>query len=171
MKNFRPRRDALTAEQVTAGRRMREEHGAAWYRIGKSLGCDPETIRRALDPGFAEMRREAQAKRLKTRYEIQTLGGVVRRCAAFRPKQSFKRPQQDVDDYEPTSDEESARRKATKQDDAFVAAMTKAIERKRETCPTGVDTKPSTRSPRVIVAHNLNQTFTGSAAQLCADNA
>lgn len=167
------RRDSLTAEQVHAGRRMREEHGTAWYTIGKNLGCDPETIRRALDPQFAELRREAQAKRLKTRYEKMTLGGVVRRCATFRPKRSLVRPKATEErDYEPTTEERSARSRATKRDEAFVNAMTKAVRMERENCPIGVDKRPGTVSPRLMDSNsNLARTLFGSSAQMCADDA
>lgn len=163
------RHDTLSAEQVEAGRRMREEHGTSWYRIGRTLGCEPKTIRRALDPTFDERMRVARNLRRKT-LDAKRGIDVKARCAEFRPKRSFKRPQRKLADYESITEEVTARRRATKQDIAFIDAMTKAVRMERETCPIGVDTRPSTHDPKFVPARgNALMSVTGSHAQMCAD--
>ncbi len=162
--------DELSAEQVNAGRRMREEHCTSWYRIGRTLGCDSKTIRRALDPQYDEHMRVARARRRKSLAEKRGPVDVKARCAAFKPKASHKRPQRKMADYESTGEEENARRRATKQDGRFADAMTAAIRANAETCPIGVDTRPGTCSPRLIEPRsNGLRTVSGSAAQMCAD--
>lgn len=172
MKNFHPRRDALTAEQVSAGRRMREEHGTSWYAIGRSLGCDPETIQRALDPQFAERKRAANAKRLATRHErrkrLTNLG--AKKYAEPKAKRSERLTRAERHDSESNIDEASARRSAVRQDVAFVDAMTKAVRMERETCPIGVDTRPSTTDPKFVSSRGSGLlSINGSPAQMCAD--
>lgn len=160
----------LTSEQIEAGRHMRERHGTSWYAIAHSLGCHSETIRRALDPGFAEYRRISQAKQVKARRENLTLGGVRRRCSTFKPKRSFKKPELGAKDYEPPSNEKSARRAATRQDDAFIDAMTKAVRAERETCLIGIDKRPGTHEAKFVASRGSDlMSATGSSAQMCAD--
>lgn len=162
------RHEILTAEQVEAGRRMREEHGTSWYQVGRNLGCDHDTIRRALDPLYDERRRAARAKRWQTRKDKGLT--VKERCAQFKPKTSHKRPQRKMADYESTAEETSARRRATRQDTAFIDAMTKAVMTEREACPIGVDTRPGTHSPRLVEPRsNGARTLFGSSSQMCAD--
>ncbi len=163
-------RDELSAEQVNAGRRMREEHGASWYRIGQTLGCDSKTIRRALDPLYDEHMRAARARRRKSLADKRGPVDVKARCAAFKAKPSHRRPQRKMSDYESTGEEDNARRRATKQDGRFADAMTAAIRASTETCPIGVDTRPGTHSPQLIEARsNLARTIFGSSSQMCAD--
>jgi hypothetical protein len=49
-------------------------------------------------------------------------------------------------------EEVSLRATQEKMDEAFRAAMLKAIDAKAESAPTTVATKPSTRHPKVILA-------------------
>jgi hypothetical protein len=50
-------------------------------------------------------------------------------------------------------EEEDARAYLVKMDDAFCAAMFKAIEAGEECAPTAVCTEPSTRNPVVVLTH------------------
>lgn len=58
----------LTDEEITEARAMRK-NGMAWYRIGKVFGVAEDTVRAAIEPGFAEMRREQKNLRRRARKE------------------------------------------------------------------------------------------------------
>lgn len=163
-----PRKDALTSEQIEMGRSMREHHGKSWYAIANALNCDSGTIRRAIEPGYAEYRRGIEAKRIATRKARRALT-VKQRCDAFKPKRSFTRPKPGDVEHEATPEERNARSRATRQDDAFINAMTIAVNTERETCPIGVDTRPSTANPRFTTPQGDGRSVTGSSAQMCAD--
>lgn len=58
----------LTDDEITEARAMRK-NGMAWYRIGKVFGVAEDTVRAAIEPGFAEMRREQKNLRRRARKE------------------------------------------------------------------------------------------------------
>lgn len=58
----------MTEDQIAECRRMRDA-GMNWNAMAKAIGCDPLTVRRALDEGWAVRRRQKvnEARRQRTK--------------------------------------------------------------------------------------------------------
>lgn len=152
----------LSQEQIAEARRLRYSEAMPWHKIAKALGCDNASIQREINPNFDPTKRWR-----KNKQDLQSIRDDV---SANVSKRNYSRPSADDADFEGGSEERHARRKTVKCDDAFVHAMTVAVRTKRECAPIGVDHRPGTHSPMLMVARSDGQrTIIGSSAQMCAD--
>ncbi len=61
----------MTEGEIATCKSMRED-GATWNQIAREVGCDPQTVKYALDPDYANSRREqVNANRRRARGEDQ----------------------------------------------------------------------------------------------------
>lgn len=150
-------------EQDIANGRILHGQGMSWKRIGASLKCDAETIRRIIDPDFDKRGRglvRSQNRKIRAyRAELKAQGLGVAEC------------DNEIDErFASTTDSNEAYKRARRENDRFRRAMLLALHTKQEFCPVGVDTRPSSPDARYRPTRYI-PTFSsiGSPAGMCAD--
>lgn len=155
----------LTLEQINIARRLRFDDQMGWRKIGERLGCNEETVQRAIDPDF-----EAH-KRMVYRLRKERLARL-RASSARKTLKGLSRLRVEPPKDKPTAhDEEFIRRRAVlKADQAFSAAMNLAIRAGAETASVGVVTQASSPDARFHPARGIHSfSLIGSSSGLCAD--
>jgi hypothetical protein len=152
----------MTREQRAIARILRFEEHASWRKIGKQLGCDAETVQRAIDPQFERHKREVYQRRKEELARLRESRAKVRRASALEAN-PHRAPVEEQDYY--------LRRRVVKSDKAFCEAMRGAIGCGQEHASIGIDTRPSSPDARYHPRRGVSAfSATGSPAGMCSDN-
>lgn len=147
------------SEQDIAQGRILHGQGVSWKRIGEALKCDAETIRRVIDPDYDK----------RGRGLVRVHNRKIREERALLQSMWIEPPLDDVAGRS-TTDTNEATKRAIRGNERFRRAMLLALHSKKERCPVGVDTRPSSPDGRFRPARYIPQfSSTGSPAGMCAD--